>query len=311
MSVSDIILETRGLSRAFGGLVAVDKVDLQVESQTITAIIGPNGAGKTTLFNLITGVYAPTEGEIRFEGNTISRALPRRTRYSRSAAGNLDQGMGYMVHGLRKAIDPVARAADSIIISMQTRSRQVSPVARTRLGIVRTFQHVHLFGNMTALENVMTGQHCRSSYGFLEAAFLLPKRHREEERINLNAMKYLNMVGLGQQIHENALSLPLGQQKLLAIARALATEPKLLLLDEPGAGLNRLEKRDLSDLIRRIRDMGITVILVEHDMPLVMGLAEKVVVLDIGRKIAEGSAAQVQKDKKVIAAYLGDEEEDL
>ncbi len=258
--MTNIILETRKLTRAFGGLVAVDNVDLEIETGKITAIIGPNGAGKTTLFNLVAGVYRVTSGELNFQGRSINK---------------------------------------------------MSPVKRTGIGIARTFQHVHLFSNMTALENVMTGQHSRSSYGFLESAFLLPKKFREEERIRLNAMKYLNMVGLGQHVQESALNLPLGQQKLLAIARALATEPKLLLLDEPGAGLNRLEKRDLSDLIRRIREMEITVILVEHDMPLVMGLAEKVIVLDTGKKIAEGTAAQVQKDKKVIAAYLGDEEENL
>jgi branched-chain amino acid transport system ATP-binding protein len=257
--VSAIILETMGITRAFGGLVAVDKVDLQIETGKITAIIGPNGAGKTTLFNLITGVFQVTSGEIVFEKKDINK---------------------------------------------------VSAANRARLGIVRTFQHVHLFGNMTALENVMTGQHARSSYGFLEAAIRLPKAHREEERISLKAMKCLNMVGLGQHAHENALNLPLGQQKLLAIARALATEPRLILLDEPGAGLNRLEKQELSDIIRRIRDMGITPVLVEHDMPLVMGLAEWIVVLDSGKKIAEGTAAQVQKDKKVIAAYLGDDEEE-
>jgi branched-chain amino acid transport system ATP-binding protein len=258
--LTEPILETKGATRAFGGLMAVDNVDLQIETGKITAIIGPNGAGKTTLFNLIAGVFHLTSGEIIFQGKVINKL-------------------------------PASK--------------------RARLGIVRTFQHVHLFGNMTALENVMTGRHVRSSYGFLEAALRLPKAHREEDRIALNAMKYLNIVGLGQHAHENALSLPLGQQKLLAIARALATEPKLILMDEPGAGLNRLEKQELSDLIRRIRDDGVTVILVEHDMPLVMGLAEWVLVLDTGKKIAEGTAAQVQKDKKVIAAYLGEDEEEL
>ncbi|MFA4836139.1 MAG: ABC transporter ATP-binding protein [Dehalococcoidia bacterium] len=255
-----MILETRGLSRYFGGLAAVDDVNLGIEKDKITAIIGPNGAGKTTLFNLITGIYPVTRGEVLFRGISLNK---------------------------------------------------VPAHQRARLGIVRTFQNVLLFGNMTALENVRTGQHPRSSYGFLEAAIRLPKSRREEERIALNAAKYLNMVGLGQYAQENALNLPLGQQKLLAIARALATEPRLILLDEPGAGLNRLEKNDLSDLIHRIRDMGITVILVEHDMPLVMGLAEKVIVLDTGKKIAEGTASQIQKDKRVIAAYLGEDEDDI
>jgi branched-chain amino acid transport system ATP-binding protein len=186
---------------------------------------------------------------------------------------------------------------------------EVPPAQRARMGIVRTFQHVHLFGNMTVLENVMSGRHPRSSYGFLEAALRLPKARREEEAISLDAIKYLNLVGLGTYAEHDALSLPLGQQKLLAIARALATEPRLIMLDEPGAGLNTLEKRQLSDLIRSIREMGITVVLVEHDMPLVMGIAEWIVVLDGGANIAEGTAAQIQKDQKVIAAYLGEEAE--
>jgi branched-chain amino acid transport system ATP-binding protein len=254
--LSEHILVTSNLSKAFGGLIALDEIDLSIETNRITAIIGPNGAGKTTLFNLITGVYPPSNGEINFQGNPLGK---------------------------------------------------IASHMRAKLGIARTFQHVHLFGNMTVLENIMTGRHPRSNYGFLEAALRLPKAHREEEDILLKATKYLNMVGLGRHSEQNALSLPLGQQKLLAIARALATEPQLLLLDEPGAGLNRLEKRELSDLIIRIRELGITVLLVEHDMPLVMGLAEWIIVLDSGQKIAEGTAAQIQKDKRVISAYLGEE----
>ncbi len=256
--MNEPILVTRNLGKSFGGIVALDEVDLSIQTGKITAIIGPNGAGKTTLFNLITGVYPVSTGEIHFQGKLLGRIPAHK---------------------------------------------------RAHFGIARTFQHIHLFGNMTVLENVMTGQHPRSSYGFLEAALrLLPKARREEEAILLKAMRYLNMVGLGMHASQNALSLPLGQQKLLAIARALATEPQLLLLDEPGAGLNRLEKRELSDLIHRIRELGISVILVEHDMPLVMGLAEWVIVLDSGQKIAEGTAAQVQKDQRVISAYLGEEE---
>ena len=255
--MSSSLLEAKGLSKVFGGLTALDKVDLAVEAGKITSIIGPNGAGKTTLFNLIAGVYAPSSGEIYFQGKPLGNAPPHR---------------------------------------------------RAALGIARTFQNVLLFDNMTALENVMSGQHPRSRYGFLEAAIRLPKAHREEETISLKAMRYLNLVGLGMHAQQNALSLPLGQQKILAIARALATEPKLLLLDEPGAGLNALEKQGLGELIRRIRDMGISIILVEHDMDLVMGIAEWVIVLDSGQKIAEGTASQIQKDRRVIAAYLGEEE---
>jgi len=278
--VSQPILETKNLSKAFGGLIAVDKVDLTIDTGKITAIIGPNGAGKTTLFNLIAGVYPQTSGEILFNGKPLKHS----PWYVRAVQPKLN----------KKIFEDKLQRHDA-------------SHKRAALGIARTFQHVHLFGNMTVLENVMTGQHPRSKYGFFGAALRLPKARHEEEMINLNAIKYLNMVGLGKYTNQNALSLPLGQQKLLAIARALATEPKLILLDEPGAGLNALEKRELSDLIKRIREMGITVVLVEHDMPLVMGIAEWIIVLDSGKKIAEGTAAQVQKDRKVIAAYLGEE----
>jgi branched-chain amino acid transport system ATP-binding protein len=179
---------------------------------------------------------------------------------------------------------------------------------RVQLGIGRTFQNALLFDNMTVIENVMVGRHPRSRCGILSSAFQLPSKRREEESIFLEAMRYLNLVGLAMDSNELAAGLPFGQRRLVAVARALATEPRLLLLDEPAAGLNTMEKTDLVVLIRRIQEMGITVLLVEHDMALVMQLAEWIIVLDHGRKIAEGTAEQVGKDRKVVAAYLGQEE---
>jgi len=178
--------------------------------------------------------------------------------------------------------------------------------ARVRLGIGRTFQNALLFDHMTVLENVMVGRHIHGRAGMVAAALRLPRMRAEEERLYLDGMKYLNLVGLGQRAQMLAGSLPFGQQRLVAIARALATEPRLLLMDEPAAGLNALEKLDLADLIRRIQEMGITVLLIEHDVPLVMRLAEWVVVLDHGRKLAEGTPEQVRRDRKVLAAYLGE-----
>jgi branched-chain amino acid transport system ATP-binding protein len=255
--MTEYILSLKNLRKAFGGVVAVADVSLDIEANKLIAIIGPNGAGKTTLFNLITGYYKPTGGEIWFQGNRIDR---------------------------------------------------ISAPKRVKMGIARTFQHILLFPHMTVLENVMTGRHSQSRSGFFDAAIRLPHFRKEEDSIRLEATRCLNLVGLGQYAQQEAMSMPYGQQKLIAIARALACEPKLLLLDEPGAGLNTMEKKDLSELLKRIRDMGITVVLVEHDMDMVMKIAEWIFVLDLGRKLAEGTAVQVQRDQKVIAAYLGEDD---
>ena len=248
------LLALEQVTRRYGGLVAVDAVDLRVEPGGVTAIIGPNGAGKTTLFHLISGFQTPDEGRITFQGKDITGEPPERI---------------------------------------------------AALGLVRTFQLVQLFRELTAIENVKVGFHLRTRGGVV-TALIRPKQARQAEaRVETTARELLAFVGLDAFADLPAASLSYGRQRLLEIARALAAEPKLLLLDEPAAGLNSEETRLLSATIRRIVAQGTTVLLIEHDMNLVMTTADTVTVLDFGAKIAEGPPRSVRENPAVIAAYLG------
>jgi branched-chain amino acid transport system ATP-binding protein len=253
------LLEVDSVTLRFGGVVALDDVSFSIDKGEILGLIGPNGAGKTTCFNVTTGIYRPTSGEVRFEGVAISG----RKRYS-----------------------------------------------ITQLGIARTFQNIRLFGAMTALENVMVGADAHHSSGVLSALFRLPKHRQEELEGHDLAIEWLTFMGLQDKADEVANNLSYGDQRRLEIARALATNPKLLCLDEPAAGFNPAEKQALMELIRRIRDRGFTVLLIEHDMRLVMGVTDRLVVLEFGQKIAEGPPSAIRDNPAVIAAYLGVEEED-
>ena len=275
--MSENVLKVENVTMQFGGVVAVDNLNLEVNKGEIVALIGPNGAGKTTAFNVITGVYQPTNGAVWFQGEKIVENHPQgkmKQQYKGEHAGDYAQVL--------------APTPDKV----------------TRLGMARTFQNIRLWKSQTVFDNVLIAKHCRATSNVFSAAFRLNRKEEAAQRENV--LELLETVGLADVRNEPAASLPYGKQRRLEIARALAAEPKLLLLDEPAAGMNPQETEELTAFISEIRDrFHLTVFLIEHHMNLVMNISDRIYVLDFGKLIAHGTPGEIQSNQHVIDAYLG------
>ncbi len=275
--MSENVLKIENATMQFGGVVAVDNLNLEINRGEIVALIGPNGAGKTTAFNVVTGVYQPTNGAVWFQGEKIIENHPQ-AKMKKLYKGQHD---GEYTHVLAPTPDKV-----------------------TKLGMARTFQNIRLWKSQTVFDNVLIAKHCRSTSNVFSATFRLNRKEEAAQREHVAEL--LNTVGLYDVKDELATSLPYGKQRRLEIARALAAEPKLLLLDEPAAGMNPQETDELTAFIGEIRDkFDLTVFLIEHHMNLVMGISDRIYVLDFGKLIAEGTPAEIQNNQRVIDAYLG------
>ena len=275
--MSKNVLKIENATMQFGGVVAVDNLNLEINQGEIVALIGPNGAGKTTAFNVVTGVYQPTNGAVWFNGEKIIENYPQ---------------------GKMKKLYKGEHNGDYIQVLAPT------PDKVTKLGMARTFQNIRLWKSQTVFDNVLIAKHCRATSNVFSATFRLNRKEEAEQRENVAEL--LNTVGLYDVKDELATSLPYGKQRRLEIARALAAEPQLLLLDEPAAGMNPQETDELTAFIGEIRDkFKLTVFLIEHHMNLVMGISDRIYVLDFGKLIAHGTPAEIQKNQRVIDAYLG------
>jgi len=279
--VPEHVLKLENITMQFGGVVAVDNLSLVVDEGEIVALIGPNGAGKTTAFNVVTGVYAPTNGAVYFRDNCIISDFPK--------------------GGMKK----ICKAQN---VGKYTKTIRHTPDKITKLGIARTFQNIRLFGRLTVFENILIATHMRSKADFLSAIFRLNLREERENR--KRALELLEIVGLADLRDEVSSALPYGKQRHLEIARALATQPSLLLLDEPAAGMNPQETDELTAFIQKIKDdFRLTVFMIEHHMNLVMEISDRIYVLDFGEMIASGTPPEIQRNKRVIDAYLGVQDE--